>query len=43
MGTIDADAHVIETMTTFDYIDPEYRHLRPRVVRQVEGEHAQQQ
>ncbi len=39
MATIDADAHVIETMTTFDYIDPEYRHLRPRVVRQVEGEH----
>jgi predicted TIM-barrel fold metal-dependent hydrolase len=40
MGTIDSDAHVIETMTTFDYIDPEYRHLKPRVVRQVEGEHA---
>ena len=40
MGTIDADAHVIETMSTFDYIDPEYRHLRPRIVRQVEGEHA---
>ncbi len=40
MGSIDADAHVIETMTTFDYIDPEYRHLRPRVVRQIEGEHA---
>src|SRR3982074_394706 len=41
MGTIDSDAHVIETMTTFDYIEPEYRHLRPRVVRQVEGEHVQ--
>ena len=40
MGTIDSDAHVIETMTTFDYIDPEFRHLKPRVVRQVEGEHA---
>ena len=40
MGAIDADAHVIETMATFDYIEPEYRHLRPRVVRQVEGEHA---
>jgi predicted TIM-barrel fold metal-dependent hydrolase len=39
MGTIDADAHVIETMTTFDYIEPAYRHLRPRVVRQVEGDH----
>jgi predicted TIM-barrel fold metal-dependent hydrolase len=39
MGTIDADAHVIETMTTFDYIEAEYRHLRPRIVRQVEGEH----
>jgi predicted TIM-barrel fold metal-dependent hydrolase len=39
MGTIDADAHVIETMATFDYIEPEYRHLRPRVVRQVDGEH----
>jgi len=40
MRTIDSDTHVIETMTTFDYIDPEYRHLRPRIVRQVEGEHA---
>jgi uncharacterized protein len=40
MGAIDSDAHVIETMATFDYIDPEYRHLRPRIVRQVEGEHA---
>jgi predicted TIM-barrel fold metal-dependent hydrolase len=40
MGAIDSDAHVIETMRTFDYLDPEYRHLRPRVVRQVEGEHA---
>src|SRR5207237_6017087 len=40
MGTIDADAHVIETMTTFDYIDPQFRHLKPRIVRQVEGEHA---
>src|SRR5882762_3467326 len=39
MGAIDSDAHVIETMATFDYIEPEYRHLRPRVVRQVEGEH----
>jgi predicted TIM-barrel fold metal-dependent hydrolase len=40
MGAIDSDAHVIETMATFDYIDPEYRHLCPRIVRQVEGEHA---
>ncbi len=40
MGAINSDAHVIETMATFDYIDPEYRHLRPRIVRQVEGEHA---
>jgi uncharacterized protein len=40
MGAIDSDAHVIETMATFDYIDPAYRHLRPRIVRQVEGEHA---
>jgi predicted TIM-barrel fold metal-dependent hydrolase len=40
MGTIDADAHVIETMTTFDYIEPQFRHLRPRIVRQIEGEHA---
>ncbi len=39
MGAIDADAHVIETMATFDYIDPQYRHLKPRIVRQVEGEH----
>ena len=41
MGTIDSDAHVIETMATFDYIEPEYRHLKPRVVRQVEGDHVQ--
>lgn len=40
MGAIDSDAHVIETMATFDYLDPEYRHLRPRIVRQVEGDHA---
>src|SRR4051812_24724089 len=40
MGSIDADAHVIETMTTFHYIDPEYRQPKPRAVRQVEGEHA---
>jgi predicted TIM-barrel fold metal-dependent hydrolase len=40
MGSIDADAHVIETMATFDYIEPEYRHLRPKIVRQIEGEHA---
>lgn len=40
MGTIDADAHVIETMATFNYIEPRYRHLKPRVVRQTEGEHA---
>jgi uncharacterized protein len=40
MGAIDSDAHVIETLATFDYLDPEYRHLRPRIVRQVEGEHA---
>jgi predicted TIM-barrel fold metal-dependent hydrolase len=39
MGAIDADAHVIETMATFDYIEPQYRHLKPRIVRQVEGEH----
>jgi predicted TIM-barrel fold metal-dependent hydrolase len=39
MGAIDADAHVIETMATFDYIEPPYKHLKPRIVRQVEGEH----
>jgi uncharacterized protein len=39
MGAIDADAHVIETMATFDYIEPQYRHLKPRIVRQVEGDH----
>src|SRR5512146_1093524 len=40
MGTIDADAHVIETMATFDHIEPQFRHLKPRIVRQTEGEHA---
>jgi uncharacterized protein len=37
MGDIDADAHVIETMATFDYIEPEFARYKPRVMRQVEG------
>jgi predicted TIM-barrel fold metal-dependent hydrolase len=38
MGDIDADAHVIETMATFDHIDPEFARYKPRVMRQLEGE-----
>lgn len=37
MGSIDADAHVIETVRTFDYIDEAYKKLRPMVVEQVSG------
>ncbi len=32
MGAIDADAHVVECEKTFDYIDPEFHDLRPRVM-----------
>ena len=32
MGAIDADAHVVECERTFDYIDPEYQDLKPRVM-----------
>jgi hypothetical protein len=29
MGTIDADAHVIESEATFAHMDPEYSRLAP--------------
>lgn len=32
MGSIDADAHVIECEKTFEYMDPEFEHLKPMVV-----------
>jgi len=32
MGAIDADAHVVECEKTFEYIEPEYRDLKPRVM-----------
>ena len=32
MGSIDSDAHVIECEATFDYMDPEFEHLKPMVV-----------
>ncbi len=32
MGSIDSDAHVIECETTFEYMDPEFEHLKPMVV-----------
>ena len=32
MGAIDAEAHVVECEKTFDYIDPEFHDLRPRVM-----------
>ncbi len=37
MGSIDADAHVVECETTFDFIDPDYEHLRPMVVMRKAG------
>jgi hypothetical protein len=38
VGDIDADAHVIETMATFDYVEKQFERYKPRVMRQVEGE-----
>ncbi|MBT5075498.1 MAG: amidohydrolase family protein [Rhodospirillales bacterium] len=32
MGAIDSDAHVVECERTFDYMDPEYEHLKPQVI-----------
>ncbi len=32
MGSIDADAHVVECERTFDYIDPEFHDYKPRVM-----------
>ena len=37
MGSIDADAHVIENPLTFEYIDAADQKLRPMVVQQVSG------
>ena len=37
MGAIDADAHVIETPRTFDFLDADMAQYRPRVVAQVDG------
>ncbi|MEK9682936.1 MAG: amidohydrolase family protein [Rhodospirillaceae bacterium] len=33
MGSIDADAHVVECETTFDFLEPEFEKYRPSVVR----------
>ena len=37
MGSIDADAHVVECERTFDFLDPEFENYRPRVVTTKEG------
>jgi len=37
MGSIDADAHVIECERTFDFIEPEYAKYRPLVVNSGAG------
>jgi len=37
MPTIDADAHVLETERTWDYMEESDRELRPRVVSSDEG------
>lgn len=33
MATIDADAHVVESAHTWDYLDPADREYRPTIVR----------
>ncbi len=38
MGAIDSDAHVVECLATFDYIDEEFSQHRPRVVTDTAGE-----
>lgn len=37
MGSIDADAHVIENPLTFEYIDEADKKLRPMIVQQISG------
>jgi predicted TIM-barrel fold metal-dependent hydrolase len=41
MGSIDADAHVIESEATFAYMDPEYAHLTPIPITRKESENAE--
>ena len=38
MSAIDADAHVVECEGTFDFIDPEFHDLKPRVMVQQTGD-----
>ena len=38
MATIDADAHVLESPRTWEFIDEKYRHHTPMVVTQMTGE-----
>ena len=40
MATIDADAHVLESPRTWEFIDKEYRRHTPMVVVQQTGEAA---
>ena len=37
MGSIDADAHVIECERTFDFLDPEFEKYRPLVVQTTDA------
>ena len=37
MGSIDADAHVIECERTFDFLDPEFEKFRPLVVQTADA------
>ena len=39
MGSIDADAHVVECETTFDFLDPEFEKYRPLVVQSKRSDH----
>ena len=40
MGSIDADAHVVECESTFNFLDPEFEKYRPLVVRAKGKKHS---
>ena len=41
MGSIDADAHVIESEATFRFLDPQYKHLEPIPITRKESDAAE--
>ena len=40
MGSIDADAHVVECESTFNFLEPEFEKHRPLVVQSKDRKHA---